>query len=116
MPVVLTRSTTDSTRNCSTSMPPSWLIWRVAVEAGGDLLRRAVACGRRSPAIWSIDELVEGHVAVEGGDDPVAVLPDRPGGVDVVAVGVGVARLVEPEPAPSLAVMGRGQQAVDGRS
>ena len=26
VPVVLTRSTTDSTRNCSMSIPPSWLI------------------------------------------------------------------------------------------
>ena len=79
--------------------------WRSAGEA-----RRP---GRRSPAIWSMRELVERHVGIEGGDDPVAILPDRARGVDVVAVGIGVAGLVEPGPGPPFAEMGRGQQPVD---
>ena len=43
-------------------------------------------------------ELVEGHVGVEGADDPVAVRPDVPVVVEVNAVGVRVARDVEPLP------------------
>ena len=112
MPVVLTRSTIDSIRNCSTSMPPSWLIcvlrWNPVAIFWSTLASRPQVAGDLVDR-----ELIERHVAVERGDDPVAVLPDRPGGVDVEAVRVGVAGLVEPEPPPPLAVMGRGQQAID---
>ena len=45
-------------------------------------------------------------------DDPVAVGPHGARGVDAVAVGVGVAGLVEPESAPALAVMRRRQEAI----
>ena len=60
------------------------------------------------------DELVVGLVAVEGGDDVVAVAPGvAVGDVLVEAVGVGVAGQVEPVPAPALAVLGRGEQPLD---
>ena len=53
MPVVLTRSTTDSTRNCSRSMPPSWLIsvlrWKPVAT-----FCSVVGFGSRSPASCSI--------------------------------------------------------------
>ena len=62
------------------------------------------------------DELVVRQVGIQRGDDPVAV------GVAVgeiarlvageVALGVGVARHVEPVAAPAFAVAGRGEQAV----
>ena len=57
---------------------------------------------------------VVGLVAVEGADDVVAIAPGV-GAVRVVleAVGVGVADDVEPVAAPALAVVRRGEQAVD---
>ena len=50
--VVFTRSMTDSTRNCSTSIPPSWLIGVLRWNPVATFCAR-VAPGRRSPAIWS---------------------------------------------------------------
>ena len=111
-PVVFTRSTTDSTRNCSRSIPPSWLIgvlrWKPVATFCVERGVRAEVAGELVDG-----ELVERHVAVQGVDDPVAVLPDRARGVDAVAVRVGVAGQVEPGPRPALAVMGRGEQAID---
>ena len=106
------RSNIASMRNCSGSMPPSSLIielrrkpvattwsWRRArQQVAGDLLD---------------DELVVGQVAVEGVDDPVAVEADLARLVLLVAVGVGVAGGVEPDPAPALAVVRRVQQPID---
>ena len=66
-----------------------------------------------SPAICSIGELIERHVAVERVDHPVAVLPDVAAVVLLVAVGVGVAGEVEPRPRPALAVVRRRQQPID---
>ena len=52
-PVVLTRSTTASTRNCSGSTPPSWLIpvlrWNPVAT-----FCDTVAFGSRSPASCSV--------------------------------------------------------------
>ena len=45
-------------------------------------------------------ESIEGHIAVEGVDDPIAIAPHVAMVVDVVAVGVGVAGQVEPVRAP----------------
>ncbi len=93
-------------------MPPSWLIsvlrWKpVAIFCS------SVALGQQVAGELLDREPVERQVAVEGVDDPVAVLPDRARGVDAVAVGVGVAGQVEPVPRPALAVVRRGEQAVD---
>ncbi len=59
------------------------------------------------------DELIVGQVAIQGADDPVAIEPDLPRLVLFVAVGVGIARGVEPDPPPALAVVRRRQQPVD---
>ena len=73
---------------------------------GGDLV-----AGELEP-----DELVVGHVAVQGLDDPVAIPPGvGPGLVELEAVGVGVARQVEPVLRPALAVVRAGQQTIDDR-
>ena len=84
-----------------------------AVEPGGDEGRRIV--GRDLiPRDLESDELVEGQVAIEGRDDPVAIPPGvGPGLVELEAVGVGVSRQVEPVLCPSLAVMRRGEQTID---
>ena len=61
-----------------------------------------------------LDEAVERLVGVQGADHVVAVAPGV--GIEVVgleAAGVGVAGHVEPVPAPALAVLRRGEQAVD---
>ena len=64
------------------------------------------------------DELVVRLVGVEGVDDVVAVGPGTverlDGAVALQALGVGVAGGVEPVAGPAFAVMGRGEQAVDG--
>ena len=85
------------------------------VEAGGAFGR----VSRREEVARDLiaDELVVGHVRVQGLRDPVAVAP----GVEDVAglagasriEGVGVADHVEPMPSPALSVGGRRQQAVD---
>ena len=61
------------------------------------------------------DELVERLVRVERADDVVAILPSPLAlGVRIrVAIGVRVARDVEPVPPPTLAVMWRREQAVE---
>ncbi len=85
---------------------------RIAMEAGRDPL----IDGR----IWQhvagnlLDsELVERHVSVERVDHPVAVLPDAAPIVFFVAIGVGVSGEVQPGPRPTLAVVRRGEQAID---
>ena len=79
---------------------------RVAQKAGGDdLVLRGV--GQQVAGELLDDELVVGQVAVEGVDDPVAVEPDEARLVLLEAVGVGVARGVEPVAAPALAVVRR---------
>src|SRR4051812_41937912 len=84
--------------------PPLLVDRCVAVEPGGDLLRER-RVGPEVPRELVDGELVEGEVAVQGVDDPVAIGPDRSRGVDAVPVRVGVARQVEPWAGPSLAVV-----------
>ena len=60
------------------------------------------------------NERVVGHVGIEGRHDPVAVGPGvGPFGVDLVAVGVGVADDVEPVLGHPLAVAWRGEEPID---
>ena len=62
VPVVLTRSTIDSTRNCSTSIPPSWLI--SVLRWNPVAIRWAEACAGTEVAGELLDrEPVERHVA-----------------------------------------------------
>ena len=67
-----------------------------------------------------LQEMVVGHVVVEGFDDPVAIdvgaierhvaAATR---IEAANVVVGVARDIEPVPAPAFAIAWRGQQAID---
>ena len=92
---------------------PSLLIdHRVAMEAGGDDVvgRRA---GKEIAGDLAAREGVEGHVVVEGPDHPIAIGPDPPFAVFLIAVGVGIAGQIEPPPRPALAVTRAGKQLVD---
>ena len=81
---------------------------RVAVKSGrDDLVEPRV--GEHVTGELLDDELIERQVAVEGIDDPIAVLPDRAWLVARVAVRVGVTGGVEPIAAPALAKMRRGE-------
>jgi hypothetical protein len=86
---------------------------RVAVEAGRDAAFFA-RVGQQVAGELQLAEAIERHVAVERVDDPVAILPHRARRVEVEAVGVGVAREVEPRRGPAFAVVRRREQAVDG--
>ena len=60
------------------------------------------------------NKLVVGEVGIERLDHPVAIPPGvGPKLVAFEAVGVGIVRNVEPVAGPALAVVGRGEQAVD---
>ena len=74
-----------SKRASSTSMPPSWLSWRVAVEAGGDLLLDGRVLQHVARDLLD-REVAERQVAVERVDHPVAVLPGGAALVLLVAV------------------------------
>ena len=85
----------------------------MAVEAGGD-----ARLGSSGPQLVAgdlfLDEAVVGLVGVEGLDDVVAIAPGVGARlVGLEAVGLGVAGEVEPVAAPALAVVRRGEQAVD---
>ena len=84
----------------------------VAVEAGGDeLIKRRL---RQQVAGELLDgELVKRHVAVQRIDDPVAPVPLVAGAVGLEAVGVGVARGVEPFLRHVLAVTRRREELID---
>jgi len=84
----------------------------VAEEASGDALIPGGA-GQEIAGELFDGELIEGHVFVEGIDDPIAVRPDGTGFVLFVAVAVGVTGDVEPMAGPALAVMGRSEEAFD---
>ena len=73
--------------------------WVWVEEIAGELLDR---------------KLIVGHVRIKRVHDPVAPRPHRALGIALEAVGVGVAREVEPVPGPALAVARRGEQAIDG--
>ena len=85
----------------------------VAVEGRGDNL---VASGVREKVAGELldREGVERLVVIEGLDHPVAVGPHRALRVALEAVGVGVAGEIEPLGGHVFAVMGRGQQSVEG--
>ena len=61
-------------------------------------------------------ELVEGKVVVVGLDDPVPEGPHLPVSIDGVAMGIGVACLVEPVATPAFSKVGRGKEAFNDSS
>ena len=59
------------------------------------------------------DELGVRLVLVDGFDHPIAIEPDGALFIFLEAVGIGIAGGVEPVAAPTFAVVGRGEEAVD---
>ena len=85
---------------------------RVAVERGRD----AVVVGRARQHVareHAQRELVVRHVGVERVDQPVAPRPDVAVVVLLVALRVGVAAEVEPDPRETLAIRGAREQRID---
>ena len=76
---------------------------QAAVEAGGDFLIEGGVWEHVAGHLFE-GELIEGHVAVEGLDDPIAVGPDGAVVVIMDAVGVAIPGDVEPVPPHLLAV------------
>ena len=100
-------------------LPPQPLVVEVdhvgiaAVEAGRDQ-GIGIVGGELIPGELEADEPVVGQVAVQAINNPVAVPPGiGPGLVELEAVGVGVARQVEPVLGPPHAELRARQQAVD---
>ena len=58
------------------------------------------------------DEIVDAHVAVEGADDPVTPGPEMVEPVGLIAVGVRIARDVEPVDGHAFTVGRRGEQSI----
>ena len=82
------------------------------VEPGGDLLVFA-GSGQQVPGDLLHGEAVEGQVAIEGPDDPIAVGPHLAVVVEVQAVRVGVTGRVEPVASAVLTPLRRVHEAVD---
>ena len=93
--------------------PPFGIGHRVAVEGRGHALVEGRA-GKQVARELFDGELIIREVVVEGVDDPVAVAPDRAQGVGAVPGRVGVARQVEPDARPALAVGGVFQETIHG--
>src|SRR5687768_16203407 len=73
-----------------------------------------VGGGKKIASELLANEFVVREIAVESVDDPVAIaihLRDRK--IGIVAGGVGVANDIEPVAAPTFAISGRGEKAVD---
>ncbi len=87
---------------------------RIAVEPGGHLgLDSAV--GKQVSGDLLQSETIEGQVAVQGLDDPVAIAPGvGPEVVLAVAVAVGIPGQIQPVAGPLFAEVGRFQEPVDG--
>ena len=82
------------------------------MEAGGDPFFVG-GVGEEIAGELMDGEAIEGEIAVGGVDDPVAPPPDLAGGVDRVAIAVGIARLIEPQPRLPLAVVRAGQEPIN---
>ena len=84
----------------------------IAVKPAGDFLV-ARGVGQKIAGELLDGELIEGHVRVQRVYHPIAPRPHRALGVALEAVGIGVAREIEPVPGPAFAVAGRGEEALD---
>ncbi len=78
---------------------------------GGELLMRGI---RQQVARDLLDgELIEGHVAIHGVDDPIAIAPGvRTQAVAEETVAVGIACHVQPVPSPAFPEIGRGEKSI----
>src|SRR5579885_3151212 len=108
--VVSTRSTTYSTWYSSGIAPPSKLIMWLRLKPVA-IFWSSVACGSKSPASCSMVNSSNGILRLKA-----LMTQSRqchfPGAIDVVAVGIGIARQVQPLHRHALAVVRRGQQAI----
>ena len=84
----------------------------ITIEPGGDLLVDG-GVGQEVSSQLLDGELVVRHVLVVGVDQPVSPVPHLAQAVNVVAVGVGVTRDVEPLHGHALAVVGRSKKLVN---
>ena len=75
----------------------------IAMKAGGNLLGCG-GIGQQIPGDLLDGELIEGHVAIERVDHPIAPAPHAALAIALIAVGVGVARGVQPPGGHSLAI------------
>jgi hypothetical protein len=83
-----------------------------AVEGGGDLLL-AAGVGQQVAGQLPGQELIVGKVAIERGDDPVAIRRHVSLDIRLVAIGVRIPRQVQPVHRHALAVGRRRQVAID---
>ena len=82
------------------------------MEAGGDDVVGRGA-GEEIAGDLASREGVERQVVVEGPDHPIAIRPDPPFAVFLIAVGVGIAGQIEPSPRPAFAVARAREQPID---
>ncbi len=83
----------------------------IAIEAARQFLLRG-GVGQQIARQLLDAEAVERYVAIEGVDHPIAPLPHVALRIDVVAVGIGIARQVEPLHRHAFAVLRQRKQAV----
>jgi len=82
------------------------------IEAAGDFLVLRGIGQEIAPQLFD-GELIEGHIAVESPDNPIAVRPHGTLVVEMQAVRVAISGVVEPVARHMLAVLWRLEQAVD---
>ena len=82
------------------------------MESGGDTL---IPCrlGKQITGELLDRELVERHIGIQRGDDPIAIRPDRTHDVVRIAARIGVTRRIKPQPADPFAVVRIGQEPID---
>ena len=85
---------------------------RVAVKAGRhNVVGRGA--GEQVAGKLANRELIKRHVGIERANHPVAVGPDRPRPVFLIAVGVGIAGQIEPAPGPAFAILRARHEPLD---
>ena len=83
-----------------------------AVDCGIAVAPNTLTYNIEGAIVYGLTAAMKGKITIERVDHPVAEHPDLPGAVDVVAIGIGIASLVQPVPAPTFSIMRRSQQPV----
>ena len=95
-----------TTRNSSSSDPPSALVWVFRWErCGGELVQGRIV--QEISGELAHCELVEGHIGIQCANQPIAVWPNSPTIIAFVALRIGIAREVEPQCSPSFSDRGK---------
>ena len=84
----------------------------VAIETAGDLLLESSVWQHVSGDLLN-RELIEGHVLVEGINDPIAPPPHASLGIRLIAVGIGISRRIQPAARHLLGVARGLEQTID---